>query len=474
MTALVSFERVFEVLDLPSLIQEKPDAVDAAARGSARLEFDHVGFTYPRADEISLASLEAVARTESRDTGPVLPTSPSPPSPARWSRWSARPAPARPRSPTWSPGCTTSVSGVGPGRRPRRPRRDAAVAGGRRRLRHPGRAHVPRHDPRQPALRPSRRQRRARSGRPWRPPRSPPWCGRCPTGSTRSSATAATGCPAASDSGSRSPGCCSRRRRSSCSTRRPPTSTASPRPPSSGRSTPRSTGRTSLVIAHRLSTVRNADLILVLDDGRIVQRGTHAELLAAGGLYADLYRTQFAENGRVVDTEELDRLRLSRSAAVRSHPRRVPSPPPLVEREVDEAADRQQREEPPLEPVEEVRAVAEVGKLDREQGRRGLGVLRRQVDEAAEERAVECLADRLAGDGAGGLVGDLRRVALGVGTHPAGDRHLVRVEGSGTSSGSRRVLSAEQPAAVDQQRGAVGGAPAGPPRRRPTAPSRVR
>ena len=45
-------------------------------------------------------------------------------------------------------------------------------------------------------------------------------------------------------------------------------------------------GRTSLVIAHRLSTVRNADLILVLDDGRVVQHGTHAELLAEGGLYA--------------------------------------------------------------------------------------------------------------------------------------------------------------------------------------------
>ena len=55
-------------------------------------------------------------------------------------------------------------------------------------------------------------------------------------------------------------------------------------------------GRTSLVIAHRLSTVRNADLILVVDDGRIVQRGTHAQLLAEGGLYADLYRTQFVED----------------------------------------------------------------------------------------------------------------------------------------------------------------------------------
>ena len=53
-------------------------------------------------------------------------------------------------------------------------------------------------------------------------------------------------------------------------------------------------GRTSLVIAHRLSTIRDADQILVLDGGRIAERGDHASLLAAGGLYADLYRTQFA------------------------------------------------------------------------------------------------------------------------------------------------------------------------------------
>jgi ATP-binding cassette subfamily B protein len=53
-------------------------------------------------------------------------------------------------------------------------------------------------------------------------------------------------------------------------------------------------GRTALVIAHRLSTVREADLILVLDEGRIVERGKHRDLVAAGGLYAELYRTQFA------------------------------------------------------------------------------------------------------------------------------------------------------------------------------------
>ena len=54
-------------------------------------------------------------------------------------------------------------------------------------------------------------------------------------------------------------------------------------------------GRTSIVIAHRLSTVRQADVILVIDDGRIVERGTHDELLSRGGLYATLHATQFTD-----------------------------------------------------------------------------------------------------------------------------------------------------------------------------------
>jgi ATP-binding cassette subfamily B multidrug efflux pump len=54
-------------------------------------------------------------------------------------------------------------------------------------------------------------------------------------------------------------------------------------------------GRTSVVIAHRLSTIRDADLILVIENGRVAERGTHASLLAAGGRYAELYRRQFRE-----------------------------------------------------------------------------------------------------------------------------------------------------------------------------------
>ena len=54
-------------------------------------------------------------------------------------------------------------------------------------------------------------------------------------------------------------------------------------------------GRTSFVIAHRLSTIRNADLILVLQEGDIAEQGTHDELLAKGGAYAELYNSQFAE-----------------------------------------------------------------------------------------------------------------------------------------------------------------------------------
>jgi ATP-binding cassette subfamily B protein len=71
MTALVSFDRVFEVLDLPPLIAEQPDAV-TLARGPVAVEFDHVDFSYPTAEEVSLASLESVAVLDQTPSSQVL------------------------------------------------------------------------------------------------------------------------------------------------------------------------------------------------------------------------------------------------------------------------------------------------------------------------------------------------------------------------------------------------------------------
>ena len=55
------------------------------------------------------------------------------------------------------------------------------------------------------------------------------------------------------------------------------------------------TGRTSFIVAHRLSTIKNADQILVMKAGNIIERGTHEELLAQGGFYKQLYESQFAK-----------------------------------------------------------------------------------------------------------------------------------------------------------------------------------
>ena len=54
-------------------------------------------------------------------------------------------------------------------------------------------------------------------------------------------------------------------------------------------------GRTSFVIAHRLSTIKNADLILVMRDGDVIESGTHEQLMSKGGFYADLYNSQFEQ-----------------------------------------------------------------------------------------------------------------------------------------------------------------------------------
>ena len=61
--------------------------------------------------------------------------------------------------------------------------------------------------------------------------------------------------------------------------------------------------RTTIVIAHRLSTIRKADAIVVLEAGKIIEQGTHAELLARGGQYQKLYELQFADEEELVSTE---------------------------------------------------------------------------------------------------------------------------------------------------------------------------
>ena len=55
-------------------------------------------------------------------------------------------------------------------------------------------------------------------------------------------------------------------------------------------------GRTSIMVAHRLSTIKNADLILVMNKGNVIEKGTHEELLAKGGFYAELYNSQFEKS----------------------------------------------------------------------------------------------------------------------------------------------------------------------------------
>lgn len=73
--------------------------------------------------------------------------------------------------------------------------------------------------------------------------------------------------------------------------------------------------RTSIVVAHRISTVKDADEILVLDDGRIVERGTHLQLLERGGLYAQMYRRQLLEEELEVDVEQAEHERRVRAEA---------------------------------------------------------------------------------------------------------------------------------------------------------------
>ena len=296
MTALVSFERVFEVLDLPSMVAEKPDAVKLPAEAN-RLVFDDVSFTYPRADEVSLASLEAVARTESRDNSQVLDS----------------------LSFTAEPGEMVALvgpSGAGKTTVTNLVARLYDVRSGAVRIGTPTQtwdvrdvtlqsledavgyvtqdAHMFHETIRANLLyaRPAATQEEI-----WSALEAAQIAGlvrSLPDGLDT----------VVGDRGYRLSGGERQRLAIARLLLKAPAivvlDEATAHLDSESEAAVQQAldaalaQRTSLVIAHRLSTVRNADKILVLDGGRIVQQGTHDELLVAGGTYADLYRTQFA------------------------------------------------------------------------------------------------------------------------------------------------------------------------------------
>ena len=97
-------------------------------------------------------------------------------------------------------------------------------------------------------------------------------------------------------------------------------------------------GRTTITIAHRLGTIRNADLILVMDHGEIVEQGTHAELLEKGGLYTRLYDAQLTDERHVAEASEELHQRMVEAVA------RILDEPALTLRERAEQAGRVLRE----------------------------------------------------------------------------------------------------------------------------------
>ena len=292
MTTLVSFERVFEVLDLPPMIEEKPSAVDIP-RGPAQIEFEHVDFSYPSPDEVSLASLESVASLDRTPGGEIL----------------------HDVSFCVEPGTMTAL--VGPS------------GAGKTTIC----SLVPRlYDVRSGAVRINGVDVRdatleslhasigmvtqdahmfhetIRSNLMYAKPDAT-------DAELESVLRAAQIWPLVSgladgldtvvgDRGYRLSGGEKQRLAIARLLLKAPDivvldeatahlDSESERAVQQALETALA-GRTSLVIAHRLSTVRDADQILVVDAGRIVERGRHEELLEAGGLFAELHRTQFA------------------------------------------------------------------------------------------------------------------------------------------------------------------------------------
>jgi ATP-binding cassette subfamily B protein len=291
MTALVSFDRVFEVLDLPSLIQESPDAV-ALPRTASSLVFEDVSFGYPRAQDISLASLETVARAESRDSGEVLHEISFA---AEAGQMVALVGPSGAGKTTVTHlvarlydaiSGTVRVGGLDV--------RDVTLQSLEDVVGYVTQDAHMFHDTIRENLLYARPD--ASDDEIWQAlaaAQIAPLVRSLPDGLDT----------VVGDRGYRLSGGERQRLAIARLLLKAPAivvlDEATAHLDSESEAAVQAAldaaleGRTSLVIAHRLSTVRDADLILVLDAGRIVQRGTHAELLAQGGLYADLYRTQF-------------------------------------------------------------------------------------------------------------------------------------------------------------------------------------
>lgn len=290
-TALVSFERVFEVLDLVPLIQERPDAV-AVPDGPVTVEFDDVRFGYPAADTVSLASLEDVSELDDRGGDEVL----------HGISFTARPGQMIALVGSSGAGKSTTASllarlydvSSGAIRLNGVDVRDATFASLKDtvgmvtqdgHLFHESiRANVALAAPDATDAEIWEASRRARldtvvADMPDGLDTIVGERGYRLSGGQRQRLTIARLLLAAPRVVVLDEATASLDSESEAKVQQALAEALA--------------GRTSLVIAHRLSTIRAADVILVVEDGRIVERGTHPELLARGGRYAELYRTQF-------------------------------------------------------------------------------------------------------------------------------------------------------------------------------------
>jgi ATP-binding cassette subfamily B protein len=293
MTALVSFERLFEVLDIVPMIQEDPDAV-TIRRGNASVEFDHVRFTYPSADDVSLASLESVAVLESGLRHEVLHDISFSVEPGRMVALVGPSGAGKTTISNLVPrlydvtGGTVRIAGVDVRHATMASLRDVVgVVTQDPHLFHDTlRANLMYARPEATEAEVLAALELAQIGhitaelpdgldtvigeRGYRL-----------SGGEKQRVALARLILKAPDIVVLDEATAHLDSESEAAVQRALRETLS--------------GRTSLVIAHRLSTVREADELLVIDDGRVVERGTHATLLAENGLYAELYRTQFAD-----------------------------------------------------------------------------------------------------------------------------------------------------------------------------------